>query len=155
MEVKAGNGTALEKTESPLITVGSRTISKHGWTIPAAEAHLHIHLGKEDDKWCDVGCMAKTMFLRNSDSNRLEVRRRVSRLRSMLLEKGQFLIVEYGDRGKIKCFKIFEINGDPSEGLMVQSQLARMLDRNEVTAERARQIQNLLDSSVRLPSEPE
>ena len=146
MEKKMGDGTALEHIEkdSPLITVGNRTISKQGWTIRAAEAHLLGHLLDEHGKWCEDACMAKVMFGRNSDSNRYEVRRRMSRLRNMLLERGKFLVVEY-DRGKIERFKMFEAGGDQEERALAKERVNQLLERNEVSAEQAQRIQKILD----------
>lgn len=147
------NDTALKLVDpQPLMNIGERSISTQGWTMNAAEAHLHLHLGDENSKWCDSGCMARTMFLRNSESNRGEVRRRIARLRSELLTRGRFLVVEYGGpRGRISRFKLFEVGGDAREKIAAQLHLERLVARQEVNAEQAQQVRDLLGSEAIIP----
>src|SRR6266851_6745407 len=110
---------ALEPAQpAPLVSIGERRISTNGFTINAAEAHLREHSEEEEEeRWCNPGHLARTMFGRNSEAMRKEMLKRISRLRSELLERGLFLVTDYGAGGRIRRFKLFERDGSTEESL--------------------------------------
>ena len=84
-----------------LVEVGTRMISSGGWSVPLLEEHLRVHLGQGlSQRWCSVGCLARTFFGRNTPAHREAVRHRLSRaFRLLLLRRDLFLVIEY-EQGK-------------------------------------------------------
>jgi len=130
--------SALKVVKRPeLVTVGNRTVSTFGWRYDLAEDHLKWHVGQLSKKWCAVDCMARTMFGRNTESNKTAVRKRIAPLFKSLLEHGQFLVIEYDatsrGHGKITAFKVYETN--IQEEQYARSQVERMRKRGKVNEE--------------------
>jgi hypothetical protein len=106
--------SALRVSKRPeLTTIGERRVSTLGWRQDLVEDHLKWHLTQLSKKWCGVDCMAKTMFNRNTETNRGAVRKRIAPLFRTLLGRGLFLVIEYdatpGGHGKISACKIYEL----------------------------------------------
>lgn len=121
-----------------LTTIAKKTVSIFGWRRDLAEDHFAWHLTQLSHKWCAVECMARTMFQRNSESNRAAVRKRIAPLFRQLLSQGALLVIDYDassdGHGKIKACKLFEA-GDESEVDYAKHQVERMRQRNVLSKE--------------------
>ena len=132
--------TALKVVHSnaELVTVGKRALSTSGYRLDLVELHLLDHLKGLSDKWCNPGCMARTMFGRNTETGRKGIRKRIAKTFKVLLHRGMFLVIEYdvtpNGHGQIKAFKIFE-DGAGAESQYALSQIERMTLRKQVTEE--------------------
>jgi len=130
------------KTKPELVTVRNRSVSPYGFRHALMADHLEEHLGSLRKQWCEIGCLARTMFGRNSDVNRKAVRQRMSFAFRWFLDRGIFLVIDYeahgaGHHGEAKALKIYK----PSAQLTLElqsahSQIDRMLRRKEITQER-------------------
>lgn len=130
-----------------LVKVGDRSVSAHGFRVDLVRQHLEEHLTGEQ-KWCEVGCLAKTMFGKNIESNRKQIRRRIAPTFISLLSKyGAFLVIQYDltkkGRGKILAVKLYE-HGDGAERQYANLQLDRMHRRRQVTTQIMEQAQMVL-----------
>ena len=120
-----------------LTKIGNRHVSACGRHHYLAEEHLDWHLAQAmSKKWCSVGCMARTMFQRNTLANRTAVRQRIAPLFKALLKRDKFLVIEYdqSDHGKINACKILE-GTDQLEKQYAMSQLERMRKRGQMNEE--------------------
>lgn len=137
-----------------LVTIGNKTVNVTGsWNALMVIQHLKDHLAdlSPRKKWCTVECMAKTMFLRNSEDNRGRVRKAVAPTFKKLLKLGMFLAIEYnGSHRAITAMKIYEESGGANEQKAAEEQLNRMRARGEVSAMawgHARQLVSLLPAA--------
>jgi hypothetical protein len=134
-------GTKLKVIQKPeLIVVKGREVSANGWHHYLAEQHLNWHLTQpESGKWCDVECMAKTMFRRNSPDNCMKVRKRMPSLFRVLLGRNRLMVIEYDfakdGHGKIIACKLFEASTAGMEHQHALTQLERMQKRMMLSQE--------------------
>jgi hypothetical protein len=131
---------------SALVTIGDRTVAKNGWSLLAFDQHLTTeHLPNKE--WCDMACLARTMFLRNTPDNRRKARSKIRGAFRILLKRGYFLAIEYsvGDRGKILRCKLLPATGITEQEQQVASyQLRCMHQRGEIAKEQIIAAQQLL-----------
>lgn len=117
-----------------LIDTRGRPIAVRGWHRDVAIAHLQWHVGLSlSAQWCEVGCMANAMFNRNTEYNRMQVRKHISKLMAHLLSNGVFLCIEYENHGRAKAAKIFQ--NDASEIAFALRQIDRMRQRRLISQE--------------------
>jgi hypothetical protein len=131
-----------------LITIGARAISL-GWSRVAALEHLDGHLNQPiSHHWCEVGCMARTMWHLNTKSNRERVRRQIPNMFRYALGRGLFLVIEYatgrGTHGEAIALKLY-VRPDGAERQHAEHQLSRMLRRRELSQENYERARSLLD----------
>lgn len=130
------DGTSAISVRRPdFVVVGkNRNLSTRGWTKDAAEEHLKWHLTQKRDRWCAIECMAKVMFARNTEANRVRVRERIARLAKEVLLHGHWILREYdqSDHGRVKAVKFYEKNISGQEDQAALSQLNRARRRKEV-----------------------
>lgn len=131
-----------------LTKIGDRSVSARGWRIPLVRQHLEEHGLSE---WCTVECLARTMFQRNTASNREEVRSRVSKAFTTLLDRdGLFMVIDYdksrSGHGKILAVKLYNAT-DESEKQAAAEQLDRMARRKELVGERLDRAKALLETT--------
>jgi hypothetical protein len=130
------------KNKPELVEVKNRSVSAYGFRHTLMNDHLQQHLESLRKQWCEVGCLARTMFQRNSEANRKQVRQRMAGAFRWFLDRGIFLVIDYeifgnGHHGEMKAIKIYQ----PSAQLTIefesaQSQVKRMLRRREISQER-------------------
>jgi hypothetical protein len=130
------------KPKPELVTIKNRSVSPYGFRHVLMADHLTEHLGSVSKQWCEVSCLARTMFGRNSEVNRAAVRRRLAAAFRWFLDRKLFLVIDYegfgqGHHGESKAVKIY----DPTKQLALelqsaQEQLDRMLRRREISKER-------------------
>ena len=143
--------TALQPVKSrDLVKVGNRYISTAGYHVDLFRQHLETHL-LNDEKWCRVSCAARTMFGRDTEANRKKIRDRVRGAFKAMLERGQFMAIEYDlsseGRGKIAAFKLFEGQGG-TERQAAEFQLERMHRRREVSDSMLQQARQVIGVSA-------
>jgi hypothetical protein len=125
------------RAKPELVKVRDRAVSPYGFRHDLVEAHLNDHL-LTLKPWCEVGCLARTMFQRNTAASRAAIRKRLSGAIRYFLCKQIFLVVEYearggGHRGESKAMKIYSPTLLPSaEQQCAQLQLERMHKRREI-----------------------
>lgn len=143
------SSTALRVVKPQHLTkVGTRMISTVGFRVDLVLQHLEWHrlLENPRQRWCEVGCLAKTIFHRNDEHNRKCVRSRMARVVRDALDRYQRLVVlEYGDRGthgKIQAMKIYD-GGEGLERQCAMHQLDRMRSRRQLT-------DRMLETALRL-----
>lgn len=131
-----------------LTVIGKKAVSIFGWRHDLAEEHLKWHLSQRTNAWCSVECMARTLFQRNTPTNREGVRKRMGRLFRVLLERGLFLVIEYDfsaeGHGKIMACKLFE-KAAGAETQHAIEQIERMRKRKMISDELWQRAINLLD----------
>lgn len=122
-----------------LVEIGERRISTRGWALELFLQHLQEHLARPNGKWCDVACMARTMWGRNTPTNRAAVRRSAARGFRGCLLRGLFVVIEYAGpehHGQILAWKLFDrATADDAERQHASEQLARMQRRRELSSE--------------------
>jgi len=113
-----------------------RQVSIVGYSSKLAIEHLLNHIESPQSKrWCSVACMARTMYGRDTAKNRKAVRKNGRVLFRRMLDRSQFLVIEYGEsHGEILAFKIYEKDVD-LEAQAAQLQIDRMSRRQELNAE--------------------
>jgi hypothetical protein len=133
-------GNVLAKIEeSKLAHIGKRQVSMVGWSLGTVTDHLLTHLVEPDpiDRWCDVDCMARTMFQRKTDGNIKRVRQRIRGLFRALLEQGRFMAIRYDDapsgRGRILACKILTEEHNEADVIAANRQIERMYERKELS----------------------
>lgn len=126
--------TAVAKVVHRIAPYRDRKVSLVGLSIPGAVEHLREHLTSKE-KWCDVGCMARFAYQRNSESNRARVRRSVRSIFRALLAEGTFLVISYdpANHGRIDSIKLYQ--ADEQEMRHALLQLERMHRRKQLTDE--------------------
>lgn len=122
-----------------LTQVGRKSVSVYGFRHDLMEEHLVWHLTQMSNKWCSVECMARTMFGRNTETNRTGVRKRMANaFRTLLSKRGLLLVIEYDvsptGHGKIKACKLFE-SGEGAERQYAKHQVERMEQRKQMNEE--------------------
>lgn len=133
---------SVVKPKPELVTIKNRSVSPYGFRHALMRDHLEEHLASLRKQWCEVGCLARTMFGRNSEVNRRAVRQRMSFAFKWFLDKGIFLVIDYeiyggGHHGEAKALKIYMPSGQLTLELQsAKSQIDRMLRRKEITQER-------------------
>lgn len=141
--------------KAPRIAVvrdGGRTVSTRGFTMAVFEEHLREHESYPlSQRWCEVECVARVMWGRNSPSNQRRVRVKMRTAFRVLLTRGLFLLREYeqGAHGKIKNCKLLDM-GIESERQYAEAQLKRMRRYREISTvnfERACRVANI-DPSI-------
>jgi hypothetical protein len=121
---------APSKNKLTLVRVGDRSASLVGWRHDFFEEHLSEHLGKPtSEQWCRISCMARTMFGRDTKSNREGVRRRLARAFVTQLRRGSFVVIDYagytaGARGEALACKIYR--GEAVDQQAASFQIDRM-----------------------------
>jgi hypothetical protein len=125
--------------------VGERTVSAHGWRYSLVERHLRDHLEREADQWCEVECLARTMFARNTQRNRREVRQRLHLVFTKCLDRGLLLVITYerGSHGPAVACKLFRGEGE-EELQYAAAQLERMRRRLALRADRYETAKSLI-----------
>lgn len=128
------NESAIVRVVPTVVPYRDRKVSLVGLSIPGAIGHLREHLTSRE-KWCDVGCMARFAYQRNSDSNRARVRRSVRSIFRALLVDGTFLVISYdpANHGRIDSMKLYEAG--EAETRHALRQLERMHRRKQLTDE--------------------
>jgi hypothetical protein len=125
---------ALVKIVEKVAPYRNRKVSLVGLSIPGAVEHLREHLVSKE-KRCEVGCMARFAYQRNSDSNRARVRRSARYIFRALLSVGEFLVIYYdpANHGRIEAMKLYEHGEDETKHALLQ--LHRMHRRKQLTDE--------------------
>lgn len=128
------NDQAVVRIVPTMVPYRDRKVSLVGLSIPGAISHLREHLTSKE-KWCDVGCMARFAYQRNSDSNRARVRRSARSIFRALLADGVFLVISYdpANHGRIDSMKLYQ--ADEQEMKHALLQLERMHKRKQLTDE--------------------
>jgi hypothetical protein len=143
------NDTALARvSRMPSLTkVGDRKVSLLGFRVHLAIEHLQDHLVSKNP-WCDIGCMARTMFGRNTESNRARIRRSVRLVFKALLDQRVFLVISYDptNHGRIEAMKLYQGGGHETEHAMLQ--LRRMLKRKQLTDDLFQSARALVSNGV-------
>jgi hypothetical protein len=130
--------SALVAKQPMLINVGKRPLSVRGFRHDVFIEHLQDHLGKRMSRqWCEVSCLARVFFGRNTEANREAVRERLRGAFRVLLGRGLFLLIEraeqgHGHHGEALAVKLY-VNGEGLEKNVAESQLARMAQRHEIS----------------------
>jgi hypothetical protein len=135
--------TPTRTTERQFVQVGERAVSPYGFNLILMEGHLKDHPQALSGAWCTVGCLARTMFARNTEHNRSMVRQRIARARNYFIGKGLYLLVEYephghGHHGEAKAMKFMTTTVGVERSLELQyaeEQLERMRKRKELSEE--------------------
>jgi hypothetical protein len=140
-------GNALRVvSHDEMVKVGTHAISVSGFKLALAIEHLMYHLETKPNqpsypKWCSVGCMARTMFGRDTASNRARIRDRMHKIFKTMLAQGKFLAVEYCEKtgkgakiGQIVACKIYE-QASPQEAQYAARQIERMRRRRQLNEE--------------------
>ena len=142
---------AIRKTQVALQQVGDREVSFVGWRTDLATEHFKSHLGRpdHDSKWCEIECLARTFYGRNSPENRRKARRNLTLAFKMLLSEGVFLVIEYangaGTHGEATACKIMlRDTCTPQEEQAAGEQLRRMERRKELTVDQLKQAWNAI-----------
>src|SRR4030095_11089449 len=141
------------RPRAELVRLKNRNVSPLGWRHDFFEEHLLEHLSfPPSAQWCQIGCMARTMWGRNTPTNQVGVRRRLARAFLTMLRRHQLVVIEYahgkGTHGEALAIKLYR-RGD-LERETAQYQLDRMRRRKEISAETLEAAQRVLDSrSVR------
>lgn len=122
-----------------LAKIGKKSVSIQGYRNDLVEEHLQWHFTQMSNKWCSIECMAKTMFGRNTETNRAGIRKRMAAtFRTLLERRSLFLVIEYDastdGHGRIKACKLFE-DGAGVEGEYALRQIERMTQRRQITEE--------------------
>ena len=150
-------GTAIQKKDLALVEVGtgrttSRAISPVGYRRELAYEHLLAHARNPDahERWCTIGCFARTLYTRNSAAHRTAARRNVARLRDWLLGQRMILLVSYDGNatGKIAALKLYDPQPTETERQHAEFQLQRMERHSEISAEKAQLWRQLLAAPV-------
>lgn len=153
----AETSTQVARRQISLVEIGSganaRAISPVGYRSHLAYEHLQWHREQQDPRrqWCEMKCLARTMFQRDSQKNRAEARKRVARLFHWCLERGEFLLIEYDSaaNGQIVAIKLHDAGAGEIERQYAQFQLERMERRRQIAGEKLERAQLLLD--LRIP----
>jgi len=141
---------SIVKAKPELVTVKNRSVSAYGFRHTLLSDHLQQHLGSVRNQWCDIGCLARTMFGRNIETNRKNVRQRIAGAFRWFLDHGMFLVIDYesfgnGHHGESKAVKLYRPEKQLSLELQTaQSQLDRMLRRREISQERYEKASRLI-----------
>lgn len=127
--------TTVVKRGDSIVRIGRRDYSLVGWKFEAVELHVLNHQGK--GTWCDIPCLARTFFGRDTQTNRKAVRRRLFRINGRMIDRRRFLVIEYatttnGKSGEAQRVKIYEGKTE-GERQAALSQLDRMRRRREVS----------------------
>jgi hypothetical protein len=135
------------KNKPELVTVKDRSVSAHGFRHVLMYDHLVEHLGSVRKPWCTIGCMARTMFGRNTDSNRKAMRQRLSAAFRWHLDRDVFLVIEYdqGAHGRANAVKIY--SSAQIEFQFAQDQLEKMLRRREISNARYSKAKQILGAT--------
>jgi hypothetical protein len=138
------------KAKPELVTVRNRSVSPYGFRHTLMADHLENHLASLSNQWCEVGCLARTMFQRNSEANRKAVRQRLAGAFRWFLDHGLFLVIEYesigkGHHGESKAVKIYRRESQLQiEFQTAEMQLERMLRRREISQDRYNKAMEIL-----------
>ena len=147
--------TALA-VQSPvaLVTIGQRTLSTRGWNLVAFDEHLTTHLTDAPRRqWCEVACLARTMFGRSTPDNRRWVQAKLGHAFRMMLRRGYFVVIEYAQgpqsHGEAVACKLLPATGaTEQERQYATYQLTRMRRRKEITEETFTAAQQILRPSL-------
>jgi hypothetical protein len=140
MSDKKSLALVRERPKPELIKIKDRSVSGYGFRHILMKDHLNDHLLTLKN-WCEVRCLARTMYGRDTPNNRAAIRKRLSPAIRHFLKQNMFLVVEYearggGHRGEAKAMKIYTPSLVPSaEQQYAISQLERMRKRNEITTD--------------------
>jgi hypothetical protein len=129
-----------------LVEMNGRQVSQIGFSTYLLEDHLRHHAvqkvrekdaaGQRDvvriGTWCSISCLARTMYLRDTPTNRKKARKALPRAFRTLLLRGIFVVFDYeprikghGGSGEIKQVKLFDGHGDTVEDQCVRFQLTK------------------------------
>ena len=114
-----------------LITINNRQVSSNGRFNPGLMADYVSEHGRED--WLDLGDLARAAYHQNIDRSRRAAARALPRLFWVLFQRGDVLIYEYGEHGRIQAIKI--CNAELEEDRQcAEAKLDRMKTRMEMTS---------------------
>lgn len=136
--------TVKRKPDLALVKIHDRSVSVQGFRHPLMEEHLTEHLGLLSEQWCEIGCLARTMFGKNIPANRTAIRKRLRRAWNYFLDRDVLLVIEYeprgyGHNGESKAVKLFcqtDLSEPSAERQYAEVQLERMKKRREITGGR-------------------
>lgn len=127
----------LKIRETPaLVKVGQNSLASRGFRNIDFVEHLHDHVQESRKikpllpKWCEIGCMARTMYGRNIESHRYAIRHRVAAARRYMIERGALLLTDL-DKNKIRALKIYD-NTSTDEKEFAKNHIERLRVRKEM-----------------------
>lgn len=101
------------------------------WSDPLVAEYLI-----ERHTWQSVDDLARAVYGRATDGNRIKVRKNIPSLRRLMLHGlNQPFITEYGYKGRIARIKIYDSTA-PDDKSRLSVELARAYDKKELTKER-------------------
>jgi len=144
--------TALQTVKQPaLINIGARALSTRGFRHDILEEHLKDHLGKPLNKqWCEIGCLARAFWGRNTQASREAMRKRLPGAFREFLGRNLFLVIEYaehahGHHGEALAVKLYRKGEQGLERQHALEQVEKWHRRRQISDETLQRAQLLLD----------
>lgn len=136
--------SALAKVEP------KEVITRKGFSMDATEEHLlsHCNAEEETESWCSDSCLAQALWGQRTTSFRREAQGRISYIGTQLEQRHRCLVREYGRRGRVDAFKLYETDGGTRQKVAFDVMLQRMERTGEWTAEKVAAMRRLLDYPV-------